>query len=386
MGGFECADHLNCHGEKVNLLQETQHDIRAEKDYCSVSEMGIGVVREGICWSEVERSEGEFDFSEVLNRIRIAETYGIQQIWDLIHFGYPHGLFPTHPKFCERFEKLCIAFAQFYKIHVSRELLVIPINEISFLSWLSGEVRGTVPYAVHSGWDIKYHLCKAAIAGIRALKSIMPECRIIIAEPLIKIHNNGVTDPDEVGRINDYQYQAMDIIAGRLCPELGGHESFLDILGFNYYWNCQWTLHSGTLPWPEPEDEKKRDPLYYLLKIAYERYKRPLFISETGHFGIGRIPWIEEITRECIKAIKNNIPLLGVCVYPVIDRPDWDDLRNYSNCGIFDLDPDCNRIPNEGYIRAIIHSYQLLIKSKKEMSEALFSGATGNNDRTVYQR
>ena len=43
-----------------------------------------------------------------------------------------------------------------------------------------------------------------------------------------------------VGGWNEYQFEAMDIIAGRMCPDLGGDESFLEILGFNYYWNCQW--------------------------------------------------------------------------------------------------------------------------------------------------
>jgi len=28
MGGYECADHINRSGERINLLKETQHDIR----------------------------------------------------------------------------------------------------------------------------------------------------------------------------------------------------------------------------------------------------------------------------------------------------------------------------------------------------------------------
>jgi len=350
MAGYECADHINRDGERINLLQETQHDVRVLEDYALLHGMGIGVVREGICWSAVERADGSFNFDEVLARIKAAQIFGIQQIWDLIHFGYPDGLYPTHPLFCRRFIDLCTAFAQFYTSHTTQQLFVVPINEISFLSWHSGDVRGTVPFAINSGWDIKYHLCKAAILGIRALKEADPGCRIVLVEPLIYRHheNSDIQNNDT----NEFQFQAMDIIAGRICPELGGDESFLDILGFNYYWNCQWYGNNQTLPWPE-EEGKQRIPFSELLKSAYGRYQKPLFVSETGHFGIGRAQWIEEITAECILALNDGVPIEGICIYPVTDRPDWDNLNNYFHCGVWDLDHRKNRIPHNGYIYAI---------------------------------
>ncbi|RYG31207.1 MAG: hypothetical protein EOO01_35690, partial [Chitinophagaceae bacterium] len=248
MGGFECADHINRSGERINLLTETQHDIRVEDDYVALSGLGINVVREGICWSAVEKQPGVYDFSEVRNRINCAEKHGIQQIWDLIHFGYPDDIYPTHPHFCDRFVQLCEAFADFYSVFSRQQLFVVPVNEISFLSWHSGDVRGTVPFAVNSGWDIKYHLCKAAILGIQALKKLLPDCRIVLVEPLVKIHSGCMDDDEHVVNMNEHQFQAMDIIAGRICPELGGSEAYLDILGFNYYWNCQWEHGTGSLP------------------------------------------------------------------------------------------------------------------------------------------
>ncbi|MBP0613429.1 hypothetical protein J8J42_10265 [Chryseobacterium sp. cx-311] len=346
-GGFECADHINRHGERVNLLQETEHDLRVVEDYALLTELGIFTVREGICWSNVEKSPGIYDFSEVWRRMRAAQNSGIQQIWDLIHFGYPDGLFPTHPHFAQRFEQLCRAFARFYTENSSEQLFVVPINEISFLSWLSGENRGTVPFAIHNGCDIKYHLCKAAIQGIRVLKEEAPDCRIVMVEPLIEIHSHGGC-PVELQKRNEYQFEAMDIIGGRMCPELGGQEEFLDILGFNYYWNCQWRGDGDSLCWPDDMDE--RIPVHQLLLKAYERYGKPMFISETGHFGQGRAEWIAEIANESRIAAEMGVDLHGICIYPVTDRPDWDDLSYYSNCGIFDLDAECNRIPDMAYV------------------------------------
>ncbi|SFH80371.1 hypothetical protein [Halpernia frigidisoli] len=351
IGGFECADQINRSGERVNLLKETQHDIRAEEDYRLLLELGITSVREGICWSEVETDKYNFDFSEVLNRIKIAEKLGIQQIWDLIHFGYPEDLYPTHPKFCERFEALCFAFVKFYKENSSQPLFVVPINEISFLSWFSGEARGTAPFAHGSGWDIKYHLCKAAILGIKILKQKDPFCTIVLVEPRVSVHNNGNLSEEELFKINEYQFEAADIIAGRLCPELGGDESFLEIIGLNYYWNCQWLEGGETVYWPDAA--QKRVALNKLISDVYLRYKKPIFLSETGHFGIGRVDWIEEISEECLKVLHQGIPFFGICIYPVTDRPDWDNLESYSNCGIFDLDEKKNRIPHLEYIQSI---------------------------------
>jgi beta-glucosidase/6-phospho-beta-glucosidase/beta-galactosidase len=351
MGGFECADHINRSGERVNLLRETEHNTRALEDYQALAGLGIFVAREGICWSAVEKLPYVFDFTEVGTRIKAAEETGMQLIWDLCHFGYPDGLYPTHPHFCARFEALCTAFSVFHKAITRQELFVVPINEISFLSWHSGDVRGTVPFAAGCGFDIKYHLCKAAILGIQKLKEADPDCRIVLVEPLISIHGNENADWIHINAINGHQFQAMDMIAGRLCSELGGRESYLDILGFNYYWNSQWEDGSGTLPWPETLP--RRTKVSTMLTDAYLRYQKPLFLSETGHFGQGRAQWIREIALECSIAIAKGIPLLGACIYPVTDRPDWDDLSSYSDCGIFDLDHSKNRIPHTESINAI---------------------------------
>ena len=85
-GGFECADHINRSGDRINLLAETGHDQRVREDYGLLKAIGIETVREGICWSNVEKTPYSYDFSEVQVRIEAARELGIQQIWDLCHF------------------------------------------------------------------------------------------------------------------------------------------------------------------------------------------------------------------------------------------------------------------------------------------------------------
>lgn len=66
MGGFECADHINRSGVRINLQRENQHDKRVYEDYVALKEIGISVVREGICWSEVEIRPYVYDFSRLI--------------------------------------------------------------------------------------------------------------------------------------------------------------------------------------------------------------------------------------------------------------------------------------------------------------------------------
>lgn len=359
MGGFECADHINRSGERINLQTETLHHEKLKEDYSALKEIGISVVREGVCWSEVETAPYTYDFSRLLPFFKISKQLDIQIIWDMCHFGYPDDLIPTHPLFTDRFRSYCEEFTKFHLRHSDQIPWIVPINEISFLSWHSGDMRGTVPFAVNSGWDIKYHLCKAAIMGIKSIKAVCPECVVLVVEPLVKVHQESpyVFNP-EVEKMNNFQYQAMDIVLGRTCPELMGDPGLVDVLGFNYYYNNQWTENHVTLPWPDIEN--RLTPFSDLLAEVSKRYQYPIIITETGHFGDLRPQWLQEIISECRKAIKNGVDLRGMCIYPVIDRPDWDDLSSYSNCGLWDFDEQFNRIPHKDSLQEVIKGVELV--------------------------
>lgn len=359
MGGFECADQINRSGVRVNLVKETEHDIRVFEDYQLLSNIGIKVVREGICWSQAEIAPYIFDFSYLNPFFEAANSLDFQIIWDLCHFGYPDGLIPTHPQFVTRFTALCEAFAKYHAEHGKGPLMVVPINEISFLSWHSGDVRGTVPFAINSGDDIKYHLCKAAIEGSKELKRVSPDCIVFAIEPLIQIHaaDDSITQ-EELALLNQNQFKSMDILMGRYFPELGGSPDLVDFLGFNYYYNNQWDHNDRTLCWHEKE--RPLTPLSHLLQMAYQRYFKPMILSETGHFGHDRHKWMKQVTMECINAKRAGVDLRGICIYPVIDRPDWDDLSLYSQSGIWDLNENKDRIVEKRYLNSCLESFQMM--------------------------
>lgn len=350
IGGFECADIINNRGNRVDLLASTFHDVRVHEDYAMLAAAGIKTVREGIRWSVVEKQPQHYDFSEVKNRIIAGQKAGIQQLWDICHFGYPEGLMPSHPQFTDRFAALCKAFTELYRSFTDDPLIITPINEISFMSWLGGDVRGTVPFAINSGFDLKYFLGRAAIKGIQAIKEVDPTAQILMVEPIIKVHPKLGEDPcDTIKACNEHQFQAMDIITGRICPELGGKPEYMDIAGFNYYYNNQWEHCGPILGWCKLD---RRTCFSEILKGAYERYNKPVILSETGHFGEDRSKWMRQITDDCIKAMQLGVDLRGICIYPVLDRPDWD-LGHYIPCGIWGYHENGDRFVDEDYLACV---------------------------------
>ena len=69
-------------------------------------------------------------------------------------------------------------------------------------------------------------------------------------------------------------------------------------------------------------------PFRTLLKRAHLRLKRPLLIAETGAEGVARASWLRYIAEEVAAAIAAGVPVEGICLYPVLDYPGWDDDRH----------------------------------------------------------
>lgn len=358
MGGYECSDKINCFGNRVDLLSESGHLNQLRDDYALLKPFGIKTVREGIRWSVVETSPYNYNFDTVKMMMDIGNEMEIQQVWDLCHFGFPDDLSPLHPQFTPRFVGLCTAFANFVvENYGTKELVLTPINEVSFISWLGGEAAGTVPFCKNEGWNIKYQLSKAYILGIKELKRINPYFKILSTEPVVNMVPSLEPTTEEVSaakQAHENQYQVLDILFGRICQELGGSSNLIDVIGLNFYYNNQWihnSIEGYFLPWLNEEKDPRWRSLHSLIEEVYLRYDKPILLAETSHSGEDRGKWIQFMAFQCDKVIEKKIPFFGICIYPIIDRPDWDHLDHWHHSGLWDS------FPEEGNTRKINAEY-----------------------------
>jgi beta-glucosidase/6-phospho-beta-glucosidase/beta-galactosidase len=338
MAGFESSCHINGNGIRLDLIAATQHDQLIDEDYARIREMGIETAREGMRWHLIDRGR-RMDFSSVLPMVEAAERHGIQVIWNLCHYGWPQDLHLYSSGFVERFARYCGAVARFISDRSDVVPLYVPINEISFFAWAAGEVGYLHPYDRGRGHEIKRQLVRATLAGIEAIWEVDPRARMLHVDPLIHVIPP-LGRPDLARAAADQrarQFEAWDMLAGGLEPSLGGHPRYLDIIGVNFYHANQWEYPDQRLRWEDTPRDRRWVPLRHLLSEVYDRYGRPMFLSETSHFGAGRGRWIREVADEVRHARDMDVPVEGICIYPIIDRPDWDDPDHWHNSGLWDL-------------------------------------------------
>jgi hypothetical protein len=178
---------------------------------------------------------------------------------------------------------------------------------------------------------LKQQLARAGIAAIDAVRRVDPAARFVQAEPIIHISADPEKPEDEEGaaRHTESQYEAWDLLAGRRDPEIGGGQQYLDVLGVNFYWNNEW-IHEGDRT---PPGHDQHRPLHTMLEDLWARYGRPIIIAETGTEAGAELGWLGYVAAEVRQAIRSGVPVLGICLYPVMDYPGWDDGR-HCRCGL----------------------------------------------------
>jgi len=339
--GFECSTHVLKNGKRLDLVSSTRHDALAERDFARMKTIGMLTAREGLRWHLIETTPGHYDFSSALNILEAAQKQGIQIIWDLLHFGWPSHLDIFDPVWVQSFEAFAAAFGRLLAKEMSDPAFVAPVNEISFLAWAGGDTAYLNPFATGRGPDLKRQLVRGGIKASAALRSEVSALQLVSPEPVIHIVGDP-SRPEDVRQAAEYRssmFESWDMLTGRAQPELGGTPSNIDVIGVNFYDRNQWWNHGNTIRRGEPEYRPFRE----ILAEVHERYQVPLFVSETGTENEDRPDWLAYIAAEVRAAIVSGVPVHGICLYPILNHPGWDDDRHCYN-GLWDYpEPDGSR-------------------------------------------
>ena len=343
--GFECSTHRRRSGQRLDLIAATQHDKFAHLDYVRLQKQGLRVAREGVRWHLVEPARGKRDFSSVTTVARAARATGTQVIWDLCHFGWPDHYDPFKPDFVSGLVDYDTAFAKWLKQEISGPYFFVPFNEISFFSWAAADEGSMHPFVTGRGFELKVQLVRAVIQTMQAIWAVLPEARFVHIDPIIHVVASP-RRPEEQSDAEAFrisQFQAWDMLAGRLWPEVGGDEKYLDLIGVNFYPHNQWFYNlKGFRRIRKFTPLKRQNPLYRpfreMLHEVAARYHRPLFVAETGAENRARAGWLRYVCQEAQAALEAGVPLHGICLYPILNHPGWADDRHCYN-GLWDY-PD----------------------------------------------
>ena len=352
LGGFECANHLTGAGLRHDAIAATQHDRLAAEDYERCRSVGIRAIREAARWPNADR-RGRLDLTEIRRLARLTREHGVTPIWDLFHYGYPDDLDAADDRFADSFVERFAAFAGAVARAVCDESDGVhwytPVNEVSYSAWAGGDVGQIGPFWHGRGWEYKVLLVRAAIAAFREIRAVDPAARMLTAEPLVQQHvHSGVTDAGVRERLqrdaDDFNvrvvWEAYDMLSGRVAPELGGSRECLGVVGVNYYEGNQWTIPTPELP---QHFLSRDDPawlrLSHLLLRLQRRYEGPLAISETGSTARARPGWLRHLRDEAVTAIGQGVDLQGICLYPIVTSPDWNDPASFFDGGLWDVEP-----------------------------------------------
>lgn len=365
--GFECATGYNRDGDWIDLIEDTWHHRHVDEDYRRLRAVGIATVRDAIRWPLVDRGGGCFDFSTVRRPVAAAVRHGIEVVWDLFHYGYPEGTDPLADDFADRFAAYCGACARYLKQRVPGTLWFTPVNEPSYMAWAAGDAAHFAPHLSGRAGELKVALVAAAIRGIDAIRAEVPDARFVHADPMCRVVPCDGSDAAVAAARHFNErgvFEARDMLAGRLRPELGGSPAHLDVVGINYYWNCQWVLgEQGS--WLAPDDARRR-PFRELALAAWERYGHELVISETSHWGEHRAGWLDELAGEVEWLLARGVPLRGVCLYPILGMRDWHAPRDWMPMGLWDID-------HAGGMRRVLHQpmFKALLRAQRRLQRHL---------------
>jgi polysaccharide biosynthesis protein PelF len=89
-------------------------------------------------------------------------------------------------------------------------------------------------------------------------------------------------------------------------------------------------------------------------------------VAETGCEGDARADWLAYIGREVRQALKAGVPVHGICLYPILDYPGWDDQRHCQAGLLSYVDAAGTRVADGPLAAALVEQQALFAAQRDE--------------------
>lgn len=327
-----------------------------DKDVEALQKIGVNHFRFGVEWARVEPQPGVYNEEAIAQYVRMArklKAVGIEPVVTLWHFTFPEWLVDKkkpirsgflHPEVEERWkafvEKIATAMAPTVRVYV-------PQNEpngalqLGYIGghWPPGFLMR--PFAYKEAMDVAARMFRDAAAIVRSKRQ---DAIIMGIYSLPHWQRNYLWDPTALtyNTMLRQNYDHLDKVADSM-----------DFIGVNYYYTQYATIPDflnhgqGEQGWDFTQMGWRIEPegLYETLKMTWERYKKPMVVTENG---LGTLSEAKKITyfrghiNQLRRAIHDGMDIRGYFPWTLVDNYEWTE-GYVANFGLTAFDPETKK-------------------------------------------
>ncbi|MCA9331216.1 glycoside hydrolase family 1 protein [Candidatus Saccharibacteria bacterium] len=306
-----------------------EHYERYQEDFDIIKKLNLNAFRFGIEWARIEPREGEWDEAEVAHyREYIAQLRkrGIEPFANIWHWTVPVW-FADKGGFARRqnrryFERFIQKLADELVDDLGYIITLNEPNVYASFGYLSGE---WVPNQ-RNPWRflmVYKNLFKAHRAAYKILKKKKPSLQIGIAQQLGNIQAKRPHNLIDQTATRWMRYFWNWWFLNRIRKQQ-------DFVGINYYFTDYYTGMARRVNPSVPVNDlgwyMEPEGLYPLLLSAWNRYKKPIFVTENGLADAKdeyRRWWLEETIVAMERALSEGVELHGYLHWSLLDNFEW---------------------------------------------------------------
>jgi len=324
-----------------------------DEDVRALRKMGVNHFRFGVEWARVEPKPGVFNEKAIRQYARMARTLkanGIEPVVTLWHFTFPDWLYDPkrksesnflHPEVEERWKifvtKMADALSPYVRTYV-------PQNEpngalqLGYIGghWPPGYLMR--PFLYKRAMKVSARMFRDAAEIVRSKRS---DAIIMGIYSLPHWRRNYMWDPTGMtyNTMLRQNYDHLDMVADSM-----------DFIGVNYYYTQYATIPDflnhgqGEVAWDFTQIGWEIEPegLYESLTRTWDRYKKPLVITENGLGTLSeakKISYFRSHINQVRRAMHNGIDIRGYFPWTLVDNYEWTE-GYVANFGLTAMDPD----------------------------------------------
>lgn len=363
-------------GRTLDEYELTSHYHRWRDDIDLMAELGVQAARYGIPWHRINPQPGVWDWQWADRPLDYMLSRGIAPIVDLVHYGLPAWidgayLNPDYPRYVADY---AARVAQRFR---GRIHAYTPLNEPRITAWYCGRIGWWPPFG--KSWRsfvmVMLGVSRGIVETVRALHEVDPEILPVHVDATDLYTARDPSLETEAGHRQEIVFLALDLISGRVDAahalyswllQHGVREDELEwfranavplpLLGLNLYPMFTNKVLTRTIAGRAriKMEYATGDLVEALGNLYWERYRTPLFISETAATGSvrKRRQWMDTSIAGVHRLRERGTPVIGYTWWPLFALVTWAYRQGhhppeyyFKQMGLWDLDREYRRVP-----------------------------------------